>query len=72
MEDIEEVEEWMVELRERIEGRDIYTEDGIRKINRGDCTFLIYLHGIASFPLSLLTSLTLYRTIVPPSITLAW
>lgn len=62
----------MEELRERIEGRDIYTEDGIRKINRGDCTFLINLYGMASFPLSLLTWIILYRTIVPPSITLAW
>lgn len=62
----------MEELRERIEGRDIYIEDGIRKINRGDCTFLINLYGMASFPLSLLTWIILYRTIVPPSITLAW
>lgn len=43
----------MEELRERIEGKDIYTEDGIRKINRGDCNFLINLHGMASFLLSL-------------------
>lgn len=44
----------MEELRERIEGRDVYTEDGIREINR-DCTFLINLHSMASFALSFLT-----------------
>lgn len=46
--------------RER-EGRDIYTEDGIRKINRGYIYWTVHryinLHSMASFPLSLSTNL---------------